>query len=352
MIDLRSDTVTQPTAGMRAAIARAELGDDGFGDDPEINALQEELAELCGKESAIWVPSGTMANQITLQVYCRPGDQVISPVGAHLSRYEAGASWALAGVQITELGHGGRLPLAELEQAYHPDDHRSAPTRLVTLENTHDSAQGNVVDLEHIEALRAFTRARGIPLHLDGARLFNASVATGIALKDWAESCDSLSLCLSKGLGAPAGSVLVGDGDFVHRAHRYRKMLGGAMRQVGLLGAAGRYALAHHRARLREDHANADHLARRLGERGLPIEIRYGGTNIVSIDLAAPFQQRGYGATELVREALEQGLAILALGPQRVRAVTHLGVSREEIERALELWVALLEAALSRPLRT
>ena len=256
-IDLRSDTVTQPTQAMREAIARAEVGDDVYGEDPTTNQLQEVAAQRLGKEAALFVPSGTMANQVAVALHTRPGDVVLASAGAHLLLYEAGGGAALSGVQIATLGREGVFDADDLAGAIPPADPHLAPVGLVAVENTHNTAGGRIFPIETLRELAEGAKAHEIPLHLDGARLFNASVASGIPPETWAEPFDTVGFCLSKGLGAPVGSLLCGSRELIDRAQRVRKMLGGGMRKTGFLAAAGLHALEHHVERLAEDHALA-----------------------------------------------------------------------------------------------
>ncbi|MSP60527.1 MAG: low-specificity L-threonine aldolase [Myxococcales bacterium] len=342
-IDLRSDTVTRPTAAMREAMARAEVGDDVFGDDPTVNALQEAAAARLGKEAALYVPSGTAANQIALLTHCRPGDDVLIGDGAHQMCLESGGGGALAGVQYSVIGKGGFFTAAEVVAAIKPDNAHYPPTRLCSVENTHNSSGGRVWQGDQVRAIAEVARARGIALHLDGARLFNAEVASGIPAAQIAAPFDTISFCLSKGLGAPVGSLLVGSRDTLVRAHRYRKMLGGGMRQAGIIAAAGLYALTHHIGRLAEDHENARRFA--VAVAGAPhvlIDPATVETNIVLLELAA---SAPLDAEELVRRARERGLLLVTMGRRRVRAVTHLDVDRDACERAAAILVELLRAA-------
>lgn len=333
-IDLRSDTVTRPTPAMREAMARAEVGDDVYGEDPTVNRLQERVAELLGVEAALFVPSGSMANQIAIKIHTSPGDDVIIGEGSHNWLYESGAGAALSGVQFTIAGRGGLFSADDVRAAFKPDNHHFAPTRLVCLENTHNRGGGRIWPHDETRRILEVARELGLRTHLDGARLWNAAAATGVSVKDLAAGFDTVSVCLSKGLGAPVGSLLCGSRELVHRAHRVRKMLGGGMRQAGILAAAGLYALDHHRARLVEDHANARRLAELLAASGRflldPAEVQ---TNIVIADLApeAP------SADELVRRARARGVLLNAIGPRRVRLVTHLDVDRAACERAAEI---------------
>ncbi len=331
-VDLRSDTVTRPVPRMRAAMAEAPVGDDVYGEDPTVNRLQEHAAELFGVEAGLFVPSGTMANQIALAVHTDPGDAVVIGEGAHSFLFESGAPGLISGVLFDVAGRGGTFTAEELLAVCHPPVYHFAPTRLVCLENTHNLAGGRVFPLDDLSAVAATARGRGMGVHLDGARLFNAVVATGIAPARWAEHVDSLSFCLSKGLGAPVGSVLLGSRSFITRAHRLRKMLGGGMRQAGLLAAAGLYALEHHLERLAEDHD----LARRLweGVSGLPglAVDEPPETNIVML------RTPGRDAAAVVAACGRRGLLLNALGPERIRAVTHLDVDGADIGRALEIF--------------
>ncbi len=345
IIDLRSDTVTRPTAAMREAMARAPVGDDVFGDDPTVNRLQEVAAARLGKEAALYVPSGTQSNQIALLVHCRPGDDVLVSAGAHQMCFESGAGGAIAGVQFTALD-GGMFP-----GAFGPDDVLAAvkpadnphypPTRLVSIEDTHNRAGGRVWPLERIDRVAEAARSRGLALHLDGARLWNAEAQSGVAAARIAAPFDTVSVCLSKGLGAPVGSLLAGTRDLIRRAHRYRKMLGGGMRQAGVLAAAGLHALEHHVARLAEDHANARLLAELTAE-APHVAVEVPETNIVMIDV---LPSSPIGADALVARAREHGVLVGTMGADRVRAVTHLDVDGAACERAAEVLVAILRAA-------
>ncbi len=333
-IDLRSDTVTRPSAGMRAAMAAADVGDDVYGEDPTVNALQARVATLVGKPAALFVPSGSMANQTCIKAHTSPGDDVLCGDGAHVMLYESGAAGALSGVQLTVVGQGGLFDAEGCEAAFKPDNHHHAPTRLVCLENTHNRGGGRVWPRAQLAGVVEWARRRGLRLHLDGARLWNAHVATGVPLAELAAPFDSVSVCLSKGLGAPVGSLLCGDVAFVHRAHRIRKMLGGGMRQAGVLAAAGLFALDHNLARLGDDHARAKLLAERLSAAGAGLP--YGAeTNIVIFDLSGP-------AAPFVEASRAAGVLVNAVGPSRVRAVTHLDVDRDAVTRAAEVLAGLL----------
>jgi threonine aldolase len=327
IIDLRSDTVTRPTAAMRQAMANAEVGDDVYGEDPSVNRLQAVAAQRLGKAAAIFVPSGTMANQAAIRALTQHGDIVLAGEGAHVLRYESGAAAAVSGVQIKTIGRGGLFDGDDVRAAVHPADHHYAPVTLVAMENTHNTAGGRVFPFEQL--MRAVSAAREftLRLHLDGARLFNAEVATGIPAARWAEPFDTVSFCLSKGLGAPVGSLVCGSAEIIDRVHRIRKMLGGGMRQVGILAAAGLYALEHHIERLSEDHANARRLAAGLVEFGLSVAPE-PETNMVffSVDNAGEFLQAIWA----------RDLWIDPVSAHQCRAVTHLDVSAADIDEALE----------------
>jgi len=326
-IDLRSDTVTRPTPAMREAMARAEVGDDVYGEDPTVNRLQAVAAELLGKEAAIFVPSGTMANQLAARGLTQHGDVVLAGEGAHILRYESGAAAALSGVQIKTVGHGGLFDADEVRAAMVPADHHYAPVTLVAMENTHNSAGGRVFPLESLKRIAAFARERGLRLHLDGARLFNAVVATGIPAATWAEPFDTVSFCLSKGLGAPVGSLVCGSSSVIDRVHRFRKMYGGGMRQAGILAAAGLHALEHHVDRLAEDHHNAQRLAAGLQRLGLKVDPP-PETNMVLFEVE--------DTMAFLSAASTCGVLINPVAERRFRAVTHLDVTAADIAAALD----------------
>lgn len=334
-IDLRSDTVTRPTTAMREAMARAEVGDDVYGEDPSVARLEAEVASVLGKEAALFVPSGTMGNQLALLCHTERGDEVYAGEGSHCIWYESGAAAAWSGVQLVEVGQGGLFDADELERAIKPPAYYMPRPRLLVVENTHNRGGGRVWPRAELEAVCEGARRRGLALHLDGARLWNASVASGEGVATLARAFDSVSVCFSKGLGAPVGSALAGSRPLVEKAHRLRKMLGGGMRQVGVLAAAASYALEHHLDRLAIDHENARTLAAALA--GLPgVSIPEVETNIVMIDL--PFE-----AEQVVRRAAERGLRISAFGPWRLRAVTHLDVDADAISRAASILRELLD---------
>ncbi len=332
MIDLRSDTVTRPTAAMRAAMAAAEVGDDVFGDDPTVNALQARVAALLDKPAALFMPSGTQSNLCALMAHCQRGDEFLVGQMAHTYRWEGGGAAVLGSIQPQPLPQGadGCIALAEIEAAIKPDDAHFARTRLLALENTWG---GQVLPLDYLDAATALARRHGLATHLDGARLFNAAVATGQSVARIARGFDSVSVCFSKGLGAPAGSALAGPADFIARAHRIRKMLGGGLRQAGVLAAAALHALDHHVARLAQDHAHAHRLAGGLA--GLPgVSALPPQTNIVFVDLDPA---RAAGVVDRLQAA-----GLLCTGGQRLRLVTHLDLGPDDIEQALRILRATL----------
>ena len=340
MIDLRSDTVTRPSPAMREAIAAAPVGDDQFGEDPTVNLLQERIAALLGKESALWLPTGTMANQVALRVLTRPGDDVIVSEGSHAVWHETGGSAANAGVQFTTVGEKGLFTAEDFVAAVKPRGHIIyPPTTLVEIENTHNRAGGVIFPQTDAERICAAAVERDIATYLDGARLWNVAVASRRSLKELAAPFGLVSVALSKGLGAPGGALLAGSKEIIGRCVRHRRMLGGAMRQVGIFAAAGLYALDHNIERLAEDHANARLIAERLStSRKFVIDLATVQTNILVFGLAADAPD----APTVVSRAKERGVLIFAFGPRTIRAVTHLDVSREACERAADV---LLEVA-------
>jgi threonine aldolase len=332
IVDLRSDTLTQPTPAMRAAMAAAEVGDDVFGEDPTVHALEARAAELAGKEAALFVPSGTMANLIACKLHTQPGDEVVLERTSHLYRYEGGGFAAYAGVSVALVdGERGLLTPAQVSAAVRLEDVHQPRSRLLWLENTHNAGGGSCYPLEQLAAVVAAGRAHGLAVHLDGARVWNACVAQGVALTAIAGHFDSLSFCFSKGLGCPVGSVLIGARNFVAEARRVRKMLGGGMRQSGVLAAAALHALNHHVARLADDHANAAVLAEGFdGLAGLRVR-RPVESNIVLLDTS----QSGLSPMELVVTLIGAGVRCLPLNATTVRLVTHLDVDRSDVEHAV-----------------
>ena len=340
LIDLRSDTVTQPTAAMRAAMAAAPVGDDQYGEDPTINALQERLAALLGKERALWLPSGTMANQVALRVLTRPGDEAIVSRECHAAWHEAGGSAANAGVQMHEIGQRGVFSAAEFEAAIKPRNWEIfPPTALVEIENTHNRAGGTVFPQAEVARICTLARERGIASFLDGARIWNASVASGLTEAELAAPFDMVAVSFSKGLGAPGGALLAGTRERIGTASRQRRILGGAMRQVGIFGAAALHGLDHHRARLVDDHRNARRFAEMLAAcPGVVIDLATVQTNIVVFGLAPGVMD----AAALAAQARARGVLINAMAARTLRAVTHLDVSAEQVERAATTLEALL----------
>ena len=331
LIDLRSDTVTRPTAAMRRAMAEAEVGDDVYGEDPTVNALEERVAELMGHEAALFVPSGTMGNQIGMRLLAEPGQEVLCDADAHVVTYEMGAAAAVFGISTrTVVSDGGRLDAAALIGQVRPrGDWHLTSTAAIAVENTHNRGGGLVQPLDQLRTLWDWSREAGVAVHLDGARLFNASIASGIDLATYGRLADTASVCLSKGLGAPVGSVLVGSAERIAVGRLWRKRLGGGMRQAGVLAAAGLHALDHHVERLAEDHAHAQLLAKRLGVDPATVE-----TNMVVLDdVPAP----------MVAEAAKaQGVLVSQVSARRLRLVTHLDVDRAAVERAADVLAGLL----------
>lgn len=340
VIDLRSDTITRPSAEMRAAIAAAPVGDDQFGEDPTINLLQERIAALLQKEAALWLPTGTMANQVALRALTRPGDDVIVSQESHAVWHETGGSAANAGVQFTAIGAKGVFSLEEFRAAIKPRGHVVyPPTTLVEIENTHNRAGGIIFPQAQVNQICETAAAFGIASYLDGARLWNAALAVGQSVAELAAPFDLVSVALSKGLGAPGGSLLAGSTEIIQRCARYRRMAGGAMRQVGLFAAAGLYALDHNLDRLVEDHANARLIAEQLATSPrFLIDLASVQTNILVFQLAADAPD----APTLVSRARERGLLVFAFGPRTIRAVTHLDVSREQCERAAKIFLNIV----------
>ncbi|MCE5325781.1 MAG: aminotransferase class I/II-fold pyridoxal phosphate-dependent enzyme [Planctomycetaceae bacterium] len=330
-IDLRSDTITKPTPEMRAAIAAAEVGDDVLGDDPTVIALEKKTAEILGKEAALYTPSGTMANQIAIRCHTRSGDEVVTDANAHCHFYEVGAPAALSGVTMRLIdAKRGIFTADDLAAAIRPANVHFPQPSLVCIENTHNRGGGSIWPLETLAGVSAEAHKRGMKLHMDGARLWNAAVASGICEADFAKHVDSVSVCFSKGLGAPVGSAVAGTKEFIARARRVRKLFGGGMRQVGIIAAGALYALEHNRARLADDHANAKTLAAGLAALpGVKLDPKSVETNIVFFDvLTMP-------AADLAAKLEKAGVWLMALGPNSCRAVTCLEVGAEDIERAL-----------------
>lgn len=345
-IDLRSDTVTLPTEGMRRAMADAPVGDDQFGEDPSVNRLQDRVAELLGKQASLWLPSGTMANQVALRALTHHGDDVVVGDESHSVWHEAGASAANSGIQFTVVGRGGLFAADDFLRALKPRGHLLYPaTTLVQIENTHNRGGGRVFPQRDAEAICAAAREHGVASFLDGARLWNAAAAVGRTPAALAAPFDLTAVALSKGLGAPAGSLLAGSRALIERCVRIRRMFGGAMRQAGILAAGGLYALEHHLERLADDHANAAGLARRLAaSSAIELDAAAVQTNIVVFDLA----EGAPDAATFVAGAREAGVLLFPFGARRVRAVTHLDVGAAQCEAAAEVLVEIAERGPGR----
>ena len=329
MIDLRSDTVTKPNEAMRNAMANAEVGDDVYKEDPTANRLQKQCAELFGKEDALFVPSGVMGNQLCLNVLTQPSDEIICDKNAHIFQFESGSPAMLSGLSMNLLdGENGVITPEQVEDVIRPASAYYMPrTKVVEVENTHNVAGGVVHPIENIKALKTLADKNNLKMHLDGARLWNASVATGISLAEYSSYFDTVSVCLSKGLGAPVGSVILGEKDMIEEAFRMRKAWGGGMRQIGILAAAGIYALENNLDRLAEDHANATELANHLANiEGVEINSSLVQTNILM------FKPTTISVEEVIAKSKEKGLLISAMGVGIIRAVTHLDISNEDIE--------------------
>jgi threonine aldolase len=337
-VDLRSDTVTRPTKAMLAAMTSAELGDDVLGDEPTVIKLQEKFAALLGKEAACFVPTGTMANQTSIRAHTEPGDEVIGHGDSHIIHYETGAPAALSGVMIRALtGARGQFDAEDVAAAARPESVHAPRSRLVVVENTQNRGGGSVWPIEKIKRVTSKAKELGLRRHLDGARLWNASIASGLKPSEYAQHFDTVSCCFSKGLGTPAGSAVAGDAETIKRVHRFRKMFGGAMRQSGVLAGAAIYALDNHVQRLAEDHANAKRLAEGIANiKGLSLDPDQasGGveSNLVFFDISPSL---GLTGADLCARLKTKGVLMLPPGPRRIRAVTHLDVSREGIEKAL-----------------
>jgi threonine aldolase len=327
-VDLRSDTITRPTEGMRAAMAAADVGDDVYGEDPTVTALEERVADLFGHEAAVFVPSGTMGNQICLRLVVPSAGELLCDSDAHVVTYESGGAAQHGGIQSRTFP-GGLLDVAAVVKELRPSEsglYHMVPTSAVSVEQTHNRGGGAVQPLEAIEELREITRGHGVALHCDGARIWNAHVASGVALRDYGVQFDTLSVCLSKGLGAPVGSVVVTSSERAKEARVLRRRLGGGMRQAGILAAAGLYALDHHLERLAEDHANAALIGERLGVRT--------ETNIVPVDV--------HDAPVVAAAAAEQGVRVGVVGPTRIRLVTHLDVDEAGARKAADVVASLV----------
>lgn len=339
MIDLRSDTVTRPTPGMRRAIAEAELGDDVYGEDPTVNALEAEVAALFGHEAALFTPTGSMANQIALQLVTPRGGELLCDADAHVVTYESGAAAALGGISTrTWPAAGGDLDPDLVAAMIRPDGFHAVATRAIAVEQTHNRRGGEVIPLATLQRLRGVADEAGLALHCDGARIWNAHVAGGVPLAEYGALFDTLSVCLSKGLGAPVGSLVVSSAERIAEGRLIRKRLGGGMRQAGVLAAAGRYAIAHHIGRLADDHARAARLAEALAPFGVVSGVVR--TNIVALDLT----RAALDAPALGAAAKAEGVLVSVLGPRTARLVTHLDVDDAGIDRAIEVLVGIFKS--------
>ena len=337
IVDMRSDTITQPTSSMRRAMFEAEVGDDVFGEDPTVNRLEEMVAERLGKEAALFVASGTMANLVSQLTHCGRGDEIILGDQSHMFFYEQGGSAALGGIHPRSLPNkpDGTIPPAEIEAAIRPEDVHFPKTKLIVLENTHNRCNGRPLDAGYIHSVAKLARRYGLKLHIDGARLFNAATALGVAAEDLVAEADSVSICLSKGLAAPVGSVVCGTEEFIARARRNRKIVGGGMRQAGVLAAAGIVAITEMVDRLADDHENAGKLAEGLANiPGLSIDPEMVSTNIVYFDVT----KENLSARILVESIDRQGIRLLPTGPHRLRAVTNYHVTSSDIDYVLDVF--------------
>lgn len=336
--DLRSDTVTMPSEGMREAMASAPVGDDVYGEDPSVNALQDRVAAIFGKEAGLFVPSGSMSNQLAIKAQTDPGDEVICDEDAHVFRYETGAPGFISGVQIHTVGREGGAPSPEfVAAAVRPPDYYYPRTRLLCVENTHNRAGGLIVPIQRLRLLRELASERGLSVHLDGARIWNAHVASAVPLREYGDCCDTLSVCFSKGLGAPVGSMLLGRGDVITRAHKFRKMLGGAMRQAGILAAGADYALSNNLDRLAEDHKNAKRFARALaGMRSFEAHDEVTDTNMVMLRF-----DDDRSAVDAQTKLRQCGVLIGVIAAGVLRAVFHLNMSSDDTDSAIRIFKSL-----------
>lgn len=341
MVDLRSDTVTRPSAAMRQAMAEAEVGDDVFGDDPTINRLQEKVASLLGKEAALYVPSGSMANQTSIRAQTQPGDEIIAHADSHIYHYEAGAPAGLSGCSLRLLpGERGMYDATAVRAAVRSTDSHFPRSALIVVENTHNRGGGSIWPIEAIAAIRDVADEFGLRMHLDGARLMNACVAKGCSPTDYTRYFDTVSICFSKGLGAPVGSAVASTGETIRRVHRFRKMFGGGMRQGGIIAAGALFALENNIDRLAQDHANAKRLATALAAmEGISIDPSTVETNILYFEVDESIGT----AKALCERLLQSGVWMLPIAPQRIRAVTHLDVSDDDIDRAISACQQVLE---------
>ncbi len=338
IIDLRSDTVTRPSKAMREAMANAEVGDDVFGDDPTVNRLQQKCLELTGKEAALYVPSGCMANQLAIKAQTNPSDEIIVETDSHIIKYENASPAFISGVQVWPVkGINGVLNVDDVRSAIRPGWYHFPKTKLICLENTHNRAGGTIYPLDDIKKMREMAIGENIRMHLDGARIFNASVESGISIKEYAGHFDSISFCFSKGLGAPVGSVLCSDKQTIETAHRIRKVLGGGMRQAGIIAAGALYALEHNVDRLKDDHKKARLFAEELSKlEKVSVSLKSVQTNIVVFNVAVD-------ANYVKAELEKKGVLIHNEGVDRMRAVFHVDVSEDMVEKSLIIVTELLK---------
>ncbi|HRN72879.1 MAG TPA: low-specificity L-threonine aldolase [Ginsengibacter sp.] len=333
MIDYRSDTVTRPGNEMREAMLNAKVGDDVFGEDPTVNALQEYAASLFGMESALYCPSGTMTNQIAIKAHTRPGDEVVCEAQSHIYVYEGGGIAFNSGCQVKLIpGHHGRITADQVLNAINPDDIHKPQTRLVGLENTSNRGGGSCYDFNEIVAIKEVCLKNGLALHLDGARLFNAIIAKGETPSDYGRVFDSISICLSKGLGAPVGSLLLGNKDFINYARRIRKVFGGGMRQAGIIAAGGLYALKHNIDRLKEDHHHAQLIAEALLQKSFISNMFPVETNILIFEVNGK-----YSAKSLAEELLKNNIRVIPISPTQIRIVTHLDITPKDVDKTIHV---------------
>jgi threonine aldolase len=341
MIDMRSDTVTQPSAAMKRAMCEAPLGDDVYGEDPTVNLLQEEMAALFGKEAGLFVPTGVMSNQLAIKAWTQPGDEVVVEKESHIFNYETAAPSMMSAVQLHPVAGGmGVFAIADVEAAIRPDDYYYPRSTLVCIENTHNRMGGTLYPVDAMRELQTFCRGRGMGLHLDGARIWNAHAASGTPLREFGETVDSLSVCFSKGLGAPVGSMLLGTKELVTKAHKYRKIFGGGMRQAGMLAAAALHAVEHHLPLLAADHKRARHFAEALADRtSFRVDIERVQSNMVLLD----FTGRAMQASEAQTKLREAGIVIgMGMG-NMLRAVFHLDVDDRALEQSIDIFTKLFD---------
>ena len=341
IIDLRSDTVTKPSPGMRKAMMEAEVGDDVFGEDPTVNRLQETMAQMFGKEAALFVASGVMGNQVCIKTHTQPGDEVILEQESHIVVYETAAPAVLSSVLLKTIpGTKGVLTADQIKKSLRPKAYYLPKSSLVCLENTHGRSGGTILPLDGIKAIHEVAQTEGLKMHLDGARIWNASVATGISVGEYARHFDSLSVCLSKGLGTPVGSVILGSREFIERARTYRKMFGGGMRQVGILAAAGLYALEHNVQRLAEDHAKAKYLAEEISRlTAFSIDLSTVQTNMVIADVV----RKDLNQSRVLAMLQSKGVLLTPERDNGIRAVSHLDVSMKDVQSAAEVFRSLFQ---------